>query len=256
MAAFSGCAVAPFELPTVPFPAVTLFIDLGDAAIVQARGGGCIRGSGVLGIDTGPLLARARSVECLQVRLSPGLAYAVLGGAVRDLATHAVGLDDVWGVDAERLRNRVHDQHSWDERFATVESALARRCGTERRADAPVAWAWRRLTATHGQVRVDHLASDIGWSRKRLWSRFRSQVGITPKQAARLVRFDRAAHLLASGQSAATVAADCGYADQSHLNRDTTVFSGLTPVGVAAAPWLRVDPVAWPRGRARPGCVC
>ncbi|GAA3263407.1 hypothetical protein [Nonomuraea helvata] len=60
-----------------------------------------------------------------------------------------------------------------------------------------VAYIWRRMLAGRGRVRADGLADEVGRSRKRLWSRFRSQLGITPKRAARLVRFDHAAHLLA-----------------------------------------------------------
>jgi hypothetical protein len=41
------------------------------------------------------------------------------------------------------------------------------------------------------------------------------------------------------------VAAESGYADQSHLNRDVMAFAGATPTAVAVAPWLAVDPVAW-----------
>jgi hypothetical protein len=43
------------------------------------------------------------------------------------------------------------------------------------------------------------------------------------------------------------VVAESGYADQSHLHRDAMAFVGLTPTAVARAPWLAVDPVAWPR---------
>jgi AraC-like DNA-binding protein len=105
-------------------------------------------------------------------------------------------------------------------------------------------WPFRWSTAG-GQVRVEQLAAELGWSRKRLWARFRSQIGLTPKRAAQLVRFDHAAHRLAAGHSAAQVAAESGYADQSHLNREVMAFAGVTPTAVAVAPWLAVDPVAW-----------
>jgi AraC-like DNA-binding protein len=93
------------------------------------------------------------------------------------------------------------------------------------------------------------LADEVGWSRKRLWSRFRAQLGVGPKRVARLVRFDRAAHLLAAGHAPAGVATVSGYSDQPHLHREVREFAGLTPTAVAAAPWLSVDHVAWP---ARP----
>src|SRR5262249_5698543 len=88
--------------------------------------------------------------------------------------------------------------------------------------------------------------SDIGWSRKRLWSRFRSQIGLPPKPAARLVRFDQAAHRIAAGQDIARVAADTGFADQPHLHRDVVAFTGATPATMAGEPWLAVDDFAWP----------
>jgi AraC-like DNA-binding protein len=94
-------------------------------------------------------------------------------------------------------------------------------------------------------VRVGALAAEIGWSGKRLWERFGSQIGLPPKRAARLVRFDHAVHRLAAGESAARVAADSGYADQSHLHRDVLAFTGATPATVAGEQWLEVDGVAW-----------
>jgi len=60
------------------------------------------------------------------------------------------------------------------------------------------------------------------------------------------VRFDHAARLLAEGRSAAVVAADSGYADQSHLHRDVVAFAGMTPAAMAVTPFLAVDDVAWP----------
>ena len=76
-------------------------------------------------------------------------------------------------------------------------------------------------------------------------SRYRSQIGITPKRAAQLIRFDHAAHRLAAGDSRCAGCGRNGYADQSHLHRACTAFAGVTPTALAAAPWLAVDDIAW-----------
>jgi len=178
------------------------------------------------------------------VRLSPLVAHAVLG-ASSELGGTVVALEDLWGRDAARTQERLRAAGSWDERFAITEATLVRRHPAGRAADREVAFAWRQMVTSRGQVRVEQLAAEAGWSRKRLWSRFGSQVGLTPKRAAQLIRFDHAAHRLAAGDSAALVAADSGYADQSHLHRDVMAFAGVTPTAVAAAPWLAVDDIAW-----------
>ena len=113
--------------------------------------------------------------------------------------------------------------------------------------DAEVEHAWHRVLAGRGRTRVEDLAAEVGWSRQRLWSRFRSQPGVGPKRAVRLVRLDRAARHLVAGRPAAMVAAEAGYVDQSHLHREVRALTGLTPAELAAAPWLAIDDVAWPQ---------
>lgn len=156
-----------------------------------------------------------------------------------------VALEDLWGPDARRTQEQLRAAASWDDRIAIAGAALGRRHEAGRTVDPEVALAWRRIVASRGRVRVERLAAEVGWSRTRLWSRFGSQIGLAPKRAAQLVRFDRAAHRLAAGHSAALVAAEGGYADQSHLHRDVKAFAGTTPAAVAVAPWLGVDDVAW-----------
>jgi AraC-like DNA-binding protein len=242
--------VTDLDLRLVPYPAVTLFIDFGDGLLVDEASGQGLGGSVAAGLAPGAVLrGRGRDIECLQVRVSPLMAHAVLGGSP-EIGGTVAALDDLWGRDAARFRERLRAAASWEERFAIAEDVLARRQEDGPAVDPEVAFAWAQMTASRGRVRVERLAAGAGWSRKRLWSRFRSQLGVTPKRAAQLVRFDPAAHLLAAGHSAALVAADTGYADQSHLHHDTVAFAGMTPTAVATAPWLAVDPVAW-AARAR-----
>jgi len=244
MAGFRGRATTPVDLRVVPYPALTVFIDLGDGHFVDDADDARVPGSGVVGLDPGSVRAYGREIDLLQVRLSPPVAHAVLGGSPGSAGT-VVALEEFWGRDVANIREHLHAAGSWDERFAIADTALGRRRAAGRPVDPEVAFAWRRIVHSGGQIRVEHLAAEIGWSRKRLWSRFRSQIGITPKRSAQLVRFDCAAHRLAGGHSAAAVSAAGGYADQSHFHRDALTFAGLTPTALAAAPWLAVDPLAW-----------
>jgi AraC-like DNA-binding protein len=246
MAGFSDQAPDLLEVAMVPHPAVTILFDLGDEPLVVVDDTGQQqRGRIVAGLaPSGARGQGGRSFECLQVRLSPVVAHAILGDSSA-LGGTLVALDDLWGREAERTQERLRAARSWEDRFAIAEAALAPRCAAGPPVDPEVTFAWRQLVASRGRVRVERLAAKVGWSRKRLWSRFGSQIGLTPKRAALLIRFDRAAHRLAAGQNAAAVAAESGYVDQSHLHRDVMAFTGVTPTAVAAAPFLAVDDVAW-----------
>ncbi len=244
MAGFRARTSEPVDLQVVPYPAATVVIDLSGGVLVDDASGRQLRGSIIAGLAPGTVRGYGRNIDCLQVRLSPPFAHAVLG-ASSELGGVVVALDELWGRDAIRIQEQLGAAHSWDERFAMVEAALARRHEAGRTVDPEVTFAWEKMVTSRGQLRVERLASEIGWSRKRLWSRFRAQTGITPKRCAQLIRFDHAAHRLAAGHSAALVAAEGGYADQSHLNRDVMAFAAVTPTAVAVAPWLAVDDIAW-----------
>jgi AraC-like DNA-binding protein len=241
MAGFRGRAPTQLALQLVPYPAVTVFIEFGDGALIDASGAHRT-GGGIVGLTPGTVTAVGRNVDCLQIRLSPVLAHAVFGDGD---PTGVLPLDAVWGRGAQHLCERLYTAASWDERFAIATTELVRRREAGPGVDPEVAAAWKWMVRSHGQVRIEHIADEIGWSRKRLWSRFGTQIGLPPKRAAQLIRFDDAAHRLAAGTAPVEVADACGYADQSHLHRDARLFAGLTPTGVAAAPWLDIDPVAW-----------
>ncbi|MFF7793271.1 helix-turn-helix domain-containing protein [Streptomyces sp. NPDC007991] len=237
-------------LRMVPHPAVTLLLEFGagspvlDSAAGRQQRGSLVAGPG-LGTG-GEVRAWGENVECVQVRLSPVIARTVLGVSPADLDGAVVSLGDLWGREASRICEQLGDVSSWQDRFALTDALLARRYEAGPPVDPEVAWAWHRIVDSRGLARVDGLATEVGWSRKRLWSQFRSQLGLPPKRAVKLVRFDHAVHRLVAGEGAARVAADAGYADQSHLHRDVMAFTGATPVTVAGEPFLAVDDVAWP----------
>ena len=90
---------------------------------------------------------------------------------------------------------------------------------------------------------IEELSCDLGWSRQHLARRFRAEVGVGPKQLARVARLQRAVDHLqrvpdrahAAPLSLAGAAADLGYFDQAHMARDFRELAGLAPRDIRAA---------------------
>jgi len=158
------------------------------------------------------------------------------------------------GVCAE-LRDRVRAAPGWPERFAVLDEILLRRAGAVAPAGASpeVSWAWQQLLRAGGALRVSALAAGTGWSGRHLTSRFRAEIGLTPKAAARVIRFDRArkllVHKLADGAERAyflaDLAADCGYFDQAHLAREFRALAGCPPSQWLAEEFRNVQAGNW-----------
>ncbi|MGD9528513.1 MAG: helix-turn-helix domain-containing protein, partial [Pseudonocardia sp.] len=163
--------------------------------------------------------------------LAPTAAYALLGVPLHHLRGRTVDLADLLGRAGREIAERMHAEPTWTGRFALLDRLLLRRIADGPRPAPEVAHAWRRLTGSGGRVPIRGLAEETGWSHKHLITMFRRQVGLPPRAAARLVRFDGVLRRAERPDRPAweRIAADAGYADQSHLVRDFRAFAGTTP---------------------------
>jgi len=167
----------------------------------------------------------------LELLLEPLGAYTLLGLPLDALSGRTVDLIDVLGADGRRLAEQLREAPTWRQRFALLDRFLLRRLARGPRPSPEVGWAWERLVASGGAVPIRRIADEVGWSHKHLIARFRQQVGLRPKTAARLVRFDGVLRRLDERRPLdwGRVAAEAGYADQAHLIREFRGFSGTTP---------------------------
>ena len=172
----------------------------------------------------------------VEVGMAPLGAYRLLGRPVDELGDAVVDLQDVVGTSGRRLVEAIRDEPTWRGRFAVLDRFLMNAAERGPEPSAEVAWAWRRIVDSRGATAIGPVAEEVGWSHKRLIARFARQVGLTPKKAARLVRFE---HLLAHITTDRTTpwpvaAAEAGYADQAHMIRDFRAFTGVTPTEYVA----------------------
>ncbi len=82
-----------------------------------------------------------------------------------------------------------------------------------------------------GQTDIARLADAACLSTKQFNRVFSEHIGSNPKEFSRIVRFQRALHILeVKPQTSLTaLACECGYFDQSHMIKDFKALSGYTP---------------------------
>jgi AraC-like DNA-binding protein len=233
------------------------------------------------GLHSAPaLIVHDGAQSGVQVALRPFGARALLGLPAGELAELDVPAEAVLGGACAEFRDRALTAASWSERFAILDEILLRLSGSGPAGSGPagpglgvgsgrgagvapeVSFAWRRLLRAGGAVRVSDLAAETGWSSRHLTSRFRTEIGLTPKTAARVIRFGRARHLLirqatapapapatagagGNGYRLADLAAACGYFDQAHLAREFRSLAGCPPSQWLAEEFRNIQAGAW-----------
>jgi AraC-like DNA-binding protein len=240
--------VPPARHRGLPSPFLTFIITLDEPLVILAhpdpgqRPGNFATLLG--GLHSAPaLIAHEGAQSGIQVALRPLGTRALLGLPAGELAGIDVPAEAVLSDLCAELRARVLAATGWPGRFAILDEILLRRMtvapAAARHDVAPeVTWAWRQLLTSGGAILVSDLAEQTGWTGRHLARRFREEVGLTPKAAARVVRFHRARHLLTrqaaapggrGGYRLADLAVTCGYFDQAHLAREFRALAGCPP---------------------------
>jgi AraC-like DNA-binding protein len=161
-------------------------------------------------------------------RFHPGAAPSLLRTPASELVDRHVPLDAIDPALARRLDDRVGDAGDAGAALAAFGAELARSL----RATAPPPPAVR--AAVHmldaSGATVAETAARTFVSERALQRRFLQDVGYGPKLLQRVLRFQRFMRALAAPQAGlARAAALAGYADQSHLSRETRRLAGLSP---------------------------
>ncbi|NKZ06493.1 helix-turn-helix domain-containing protein [Actinomadura latina] len=174
----------------------------------------------------------ADGAHCVAVVMAPWAAFAIFGTAMNELTGKIVDPADLPGDRVRRLAGALAARPDWEQRFRLLDEVLGEWIGG---ADA---WSTRvvrahgaliRTVGAGGSIPVQRLAAEAGWRPRQLEYRFIEQIGVSPKAMARIVRFRRAALMLADGLRPANTSTNCGFSDQAHLTREFKAMAGFTP---------------------------
>jgi AraC-like DNA-binding protein len=171
----------------------------------------------------------------LGIRFRIGAAGSALGVPARELLDRTVALEDVWGLGASHLAERLGAAASPEEALAVLTTAVARRLPPAGELDGLVRAA--ALRAARPRASVEALGDGLGVGERQLRRRFLDAVGYGPKTLQRVLRFQRFLALARApdaDRDLARLAFAAGYADQAHLTRECRRLAGLTPAALLA----------------------
>jgi AraC-like DNA-binding protein len=161
-------------------------------------------------------------------RFRPGAAPYLLRTPASELVDRHVALDAIDPRLATRLDDRLGDARDPREALIVFGAELERRL----QAVAPPPPALREAVRLldDGTMTVAETAARTFVSERALQRRFAQDVGYGPKVLQRVLRFQRFMRELAAPRvELARAGLVAGYADQSHLSRETRRLAGLSP---------------------------
>jgi len=167
-------------------------------------------------------------VRTVAVRFRPGGAVPFLAMPADELTDRVIPYDELglrWLAPA-----RFEGFADLDRSARALETALLDRLHGIRSPDPLVAHAVAALLGPMPPS-IEQLGRALGWSRQHLRRSFTRQIGVGPKQFARVARMQRAVGVLQRGPSRGTAdtAVALGYFDQAHMSRDLRELAGVTP---------------------------
>ena len=198
-----------------------------------------LTGSIASGLMTSPLvIAHPKVHQALGMRLTPLGLGALLHAPSATLANTHGELAEVLEQPCDVLAQRCHSGRTPEARLALAIDWARQRIAQRPRAPDPlVAWSLEQLTRqTHdARIDIDALVRRSGYGATRFRRRFVDELGVTPQQLARLLRFRRALDRLDAHTPLAHLALEVGYVDQAHMCRDFQRFAAATPTQVLAS---------------------
>jgi len=202
----------PYRQLIVPYPNVHLTFGDGGASV-----NGVVSGHQVKVLDgVGGVFG---------VAFRPGAFRPFLGAAVSTITDRVVDAASVFGPDLPPAPD-----------VETVERFLLDRLPEPDPRAGEAAEIVDTVVARPELTTVEALARDLGTSVRQLQRLFAEHVGIGPKWVIRRYRLHEVTERLAAGVAIdwAVLAADLGYADQSHFARDFKHMFGESPTRYAA----------------------
>ena len=183
------------------------------------------------GMKTEYILIDASVSTMIGIHFKPGGAYPFFALPVSELNNMTIETDILWNIDIHYLRDAILEKDSIEDKFRLLENFFLQKGKNRLEQNVFIQYALDQLQHSPQLWTIEKLAAKTGFTQKHLINLFRKYVGLTPKQFARIARFQKVITELEQHQSVewTSLAYDCGYFDQAHFIKEFQAFSGINP---------------------------
>lgn len=226
---------APLVVPLVARPKEVVTFFFGDPYRVHLRGSdrsGTSPPTVVVGPQTNHRLDLSviGTIDTFTIHFQPAGFHHLFGIPMAELTNTTYDAPAVLGKKFHTLWQPMADTRSFSTRIRLVEQLLIDRLQDAGALD-PVGTTANWLFADHGRSGVVEMAARSFLTRRQFERRFLTQVGVSPKRYARIIRFNAALDrkLCMPDRTWTAIAYELGYHDQMHMVHDFHDLAGDTP---------------------------
>ncbi len=172
------------------------------------------------------------AIGIFSVMLNPESSYPLLGIPANELSSRQIALNDLWGVSGEEISEQVLTAKSGEERSNLVQDFLIEKLLHNSELINPrINKTVKLINSNGGLVEIKSLSDSACLSRRQFERSFIENVGLAPKQFARVVRLQKILSLKQNNKKIdlTQLATIAGYFDQAHFINDFKTMTGFTP---------------------------
>jgi len=184
------------------------------------------------GFRTEPItIPSGKESEMLIVQFKKGKAFPFLSEPMHNLTNYVIDAELVLIADILNIREILLEAKTPEIKFQLLENILLQCYLNQLKENPFVDFAITKILDSPNQISIKEIAGKAGYSQKHIIKIFKDNVGVTPKEFLKIVRFQKTIQQIAKQQSVdwSAIAYDCGFYDQSHFIADFKLFSGFTP---------------------------
>lgn len=191
-----------------------------------------IKGSHLVGIRNKPFtIEHFGNIDFVAIRFYPNGLYPFIKIPLSELTCKPFNLQDVIGVFANELENRIYDLKSDDDKINQLEKTLLEIIDFKYANNPFVEYSINLIHKTKGQIQINDICKQLKINDKYLQRKFAEFVGVSPKFYSQIIRFNHIINILNNTKihDWSSITYNCGYFDQSHFIKEFERFSGETP---------------------------